>query len=615
MLTGDWFVVPFCVGTGLMAVGLVWKYIRWIRSFDRRQHLSVRRNILSWKFLPVLWESFREGLLHIRISRKNLLLGYMHRSLAFGWFLLIVVGAFQAFHSYGGSHPFHYAIFYNYYEPRTLKPGAQSAVIANLMDGLLLYVFTGLFLAVFKRIWSRPLGMKRTTKHSLIDRITKASLWMIFPMRLLAESVTCARFGNGGFLVRWVAGGIRTIAWNGGPQWDTAVLGGVEYGCWLGYSLCVGIFLTLMPFTRYMHIFTEVILIYFRTLGVKEGERMTGYTMMELSACSRCGICIDNCPINKELQITDTQGVYLLKALRNKEIFRSASEISEHCMMCNRCMEDCPVNIDLEKIRHQVRVEDKRGIDTSGNYGYIQNIRPFNAEGRVAFFGGCMSKLTPGIVESMLRIFEAAGVPYWYMDKSQNVCCGRPLYQQGLVRQAMDLRNKNAAMISQSGAVLLVTSCPICYQSFTKEYNLSIPVMHHTEYIHRLIQQGRLRPECEETLRVAYHDPCELGRGCGIYDAPREVLGSVATLCATASEREKSLCCGFNLGNTVATTDQQGLIRDAAYRNLAEVRPDVIATACPMCKKAFMHGPQGLPVKDVAELVCDALNVQKRNTL
>lgn len=587
------FVIPFCAGV-LVLLGIsVWKYWRWIRSFDKLQRAIIRKNIWSWRFLPAIWEAFREGLLHWRITKKNLLLGYMHRSLAFGWFLLIVVGAVQARLAYPDGHPFWMAIFYNYFEPECHPVDfPRAAFFANLMDGLLLYVLSGLMLAMFKKVWSRPLGMKRTTRHTLMDRVTKLALWSIFPLRLLSEAVTAGINGNGGFLVTWLGGVFDSIG-IANPAF--------EYTCWMLYSVALGTFFSLMPFSRYMHIFTEVFLIYFRQLGVHDSNKKTGYTMFELSACSRCGICIDGCPLNRELGITNVQGVYMLQSIRNLELQRNAEPIAENCLMCDRCVADCPVNLDLSVIRRQVRIKNKAAIDTKQGYSYLNDVQPFNAIGRIVYFGGCMSHLTPDITRSMETIFEAVGQKYWYMDKDQTICCGRPLLQQGFERQAFELRRKNTEMIVNSKATMLITSCPICYQSFKKEYHLSIPVMHHTEYIDMLVKSGRLKLR-KDDRRVSYHDPCELGRGCGIYDEPRNVLRATTTLLKTDQEREKSLCCGFNLGNPLLDLEQQTRIRDAARDNLLAPHPDTIATACPMCKKAFTHA-DNIPVKDIAEIV------------
>jgi len=453
-------------------------------------------------------------------------------------------------------------------------------------------VLSGLLLAMFKKVWSRPMGMKRTTRHTMMDRAAKMALWCIFPFRLLSEGVTSALYGNGGFLVAAFGRLLNTMGL-ADPVF--------EYTCWMLYSLSLGLFFSLMPFSRYMHIFTEIFLIYFRQLGVRDCDKKTGYTMFELSACSRCGICIDACPLNKELNITNVQGVYMLQTVRNLELQRFAEPIAENCLMCDRCVADCPVNIDLSKVRRQVRIRNKAGIDTKEGYGYLKNVQPFNAIGRVVYFGGCMSHLTPGIGKAMETIFNAVGQLYWYMDKEQSICCGRPLLQQGFEQQATELRRKNTDLIIGSKATMLITSCPICYQSFKKEYNLSIPVMHHTEYLDMLIKSGKLTLR-KDDRKVSYHDPCELGRGCGIYDAPRNVLKATTTLLKTPNEREKSLCCGFNLGNPLLDLEQQTKIRNAARDNLMSVHPDTMVTACPMCKKAFTHADD-VPVMDIAEIV------------
>ena len=148
---------------------------------------------------------------------------------------------------------------------------------------------------------------------------------------------------------------------------------------------------------------------------------------------------------------------------------------------------------------------------------------------------------------------------------------------------------------------MLVTSCPICYQTFKKDYKLKIPVLHHTEYIARLIQDGKIKVR-KDDLKTVYHDPCELGRGCGIYKEPRQILKATTHLVKAKQEKEDSLCCGINLGDTVIDIEQQKVIRDAAVANLLYKKPDLIATACPMCKKAFCNSTN-LQVKDIAEIV------------
>lgn len=585
------FVLPFVLGAYALFAVCIYKFVRWIRQFDRFQRAVIRKNIFTRKFLPAVWEMFKECLLHLRITKKNWRLGYMHRSIAFGWFLLIVVGAIES--RIGTPKNFHFwvAIFYRYFHQT--PPETQTALIfTHIMDALLLYVLSGVTLAWVKKIHSRFLGMHRATKHTLMDNTIRISLWCIFPLRLLSESVSACLYHNGGFLTQTI-----------GDLFSPSVAQFLELPFWTLYSVALCLFFVLMPFSRYMHIFTEIFLIYFRKLGVKERVKMTGYTKIELSACSRCGMCIDRCPLYKDLGIMEVQSVYLLRNLRNLEHHKDIVEAGKNCLMCNQCAEDCPVDIDLMSIRRISR--DKGELDTDGNYQYLHKVKAFNAIGRVAYFGGCMSQLTPAIGSSMERIFQAVGQKYWYMDRDRSICCGRPLAQQGFNKQAAELRRKNTELIHSSGATALITSCPICYNAFKNEYQLSIPVYHHTEYLNHLLQTGKLKVN-KSGLKVTYHDPCELGRGCGIYDEPRNVLQAVAILMGTENDRENSLCCGMNLGNTVITLEQQTIIRDKALDNLMAPDPDVVVTACPMCKRAFQHGGTSVQVMDIAEVVANS---------
>jgi Fe-S oxidoreductase len=206
----------------------------------------------------------------------------------------------------------------------------------------------------------------------------------------------------------------------------------------------------------------------------------------------------------------------------------------------------------------------------------------------------------------MKTIFDAAGVKYWHLDGERAICCGRPLMQQGFNKQAADLRRKITELIASCNATALVTSCPICYHTFKHEYKLTIPVYHHTEFIDKLIKSGKLSVKQSDST-FTFHDPCDLGRGSGIYRQPREVLKAVGRLKKISAEKENSLCCGMNLGNTVLSLEQQTKLRDKSLAVLTEPNPDVVVTACPMCKKAFRHGTEA-NVKDIAEVVAERLN-------
>jgi len=221
----------------------------------------------------------------------------------------------------------------------------------------------------------------------------------------------------------------------------------------------------------------------------------------------------------------------------------------------------------------------------------------------IIYFAGCMSHLTPSIILSMKEIFAQAGISYWFMDEEKGLCCGRPLRQQGYLQQSKELVLKNTQLIRSSGAKMLVTSCPICYHSFKDEYSLDIPVMHHSEYLEMLMNEHKL-DLTHSDLEMVYHDPCELGRNCGMYDSPRHILNKIGNLTPVESEKGKSLCCGGSLSNMAIEYDVQLKIRNNTLEVLTASQPEVLVTACPLCKKTFGQNDK-TKVKDIAEIVAE----------
>jgi Fe-S oxidoreductase len=221
-----------------------------------------------------------------------------------------------------------------------------------------------------------------------------------------------------------------------------------------------------------------------------------------------------------------------------------------------------------------------------------------------------MTLLSPKILLAMERIFAAAGEDVWWADRDGGVCCGRPQKLSGEVDAAREMMRLNETLFRAHGITTLVTSCPICLRVFREDYSLDgIEVLHHSEYFARLLAAGRiaLRPGDE---RLTWHDPCELGRGCGIYDAPREVLRAVGTLTEPAETRENALCCGSSIAGTAITGAAQNSMGLAVGRALASTGAGTIVTGGPLCKKSLARtlvrtaaGTTPVSVMDLAEIV------------
>lgn len=607
----DPFVIPFNIGLYFILIYVVFRSVIWFRELSRPDKLRLQRGFFGTAFAQSLKEIFMESLIHRKILKTNFRLGYMHMSLAFGWFLLIFLGTLEA-DIFGEKHlnaPYK-AIFFRFFNPEHGRMGFE-AVYGFLMDLILAFILSGLLLAITKRIYSGIVGMKRTTKLKTTDRIALISLWLIFPSRLLAESLTSGAYNTGSFLTGTLGSLLASFL----PVQQLA------YPFWWLYSISLGTFFVLLPITRYMHIPTELFLIFMRNSGIRTGDKTGTFSEVEIHSCSSCGICIDACQLSFSAGITNIQSAYLLKGIRNND---DVSDIAGNCLMCGRCDVKCPVGIELSPIRMiQRRVSENENSFRNIYKGYFRTRempRPNNNPGTPAFnfltennpvetdvlyFAGCMTHLTPAIKSSMVKILNASGLNYEFIDEKGGACCGRPLMLAGKDKEARELINFNSQMIWKSGAHTLVTSCPICYKVFKESYHLDVEVLHHTQFIKHLIAERSLKLRFTRK-EVVYHSPCDLGRGSGVYDEPKEILAHVAMLQTGKFENADSLCCGGSLGNMKLGSQKKKQIARYAAAELTRGKPEILATACPLCKKTF-SSVTDTRVADISEVVAEAI--------
>jgi len=586
----DPFTLPFTIGLYFIFTFLIITYTTWIFRLSKADLLKIRKGIFTGKTFLATKEIFLESLLHRKVFKVNPVLGYMHMSLALGWFLLIVFGKIGTLSfTQDFFNPLHYAIFFKFFQPHD-PSFYYSRTYCFLMDSFLLFILTGLLLAIIKRFKSKIFGLRKTTKTRLGDKLALSALWLIFPLRLLAESFTSGAYHSGHFLT----GNLGNF-FAGFLPLDKLI-----YPAWWAYSLSLGIFFVALPFSRYMHIPTEMFLIFLRNYGIRSGDEISSFSKAEILSCPRCGICIDKCQLTVSCS-DKVQPVYFLQALRNNEL---TPELAMNCLQCGRCEEFCPVGIDIKKLR---LIPRKSLTSDNADFGYLPFTESIQAE--VVVFAGCMTHLTPGIKQAMKKILDQSGINYWFMDEDGGVCCGRPLILAGESKSAKQLIDYNRKAILTSGAKTLVTSCPICLKVFKKEYNLNIEILHHSEFILRLAEEGKITLT-NQPLTISYHDPCELGRGSGIYDKPRLLLQKSGTLINTAPSKEQAMCCGNSLGSFQLSGKQAELIMEDALETLMNGSPDILATSCPLCKKTFSKSPK-IVVKDIAEITADTLCMQE----
>lgn len=645
------FVIPFVVGICFMLIWLTVGLIRLLAKIPADDRRRFWKSLITPKIaLKNIKDLFCDCLFHTKIWKRKPLLGYMHSSIAFGWFMLIVLGhievaLFVPKHLAWTDGGLFYPIFYRFFV--WINPGhvtLRGWFFFFLMDFFLLYVLTGVGMAIFKRFRSIVLGMRHTTKPSLADRVALYSLWMIFPLRLLAESFT-ADLSGGSFL---------TVPVNHLWHW---IFGDKLFfmPVWWAYSICLGLFFAAMPFSRYMHILTEVLWILLRNAGIQPRHPRKGVAEAEIYACSSCGLCLDACPMNVQKKNLKYSSVYFIRFLRRHNE-KKINAIADKCLMCDKCHALCPVGVDAPALRRAQRATVNNSLPYDYSYlmegslgsksssvstcvaanacsitaGSVASTRTANAHAsltdpspsltepvevttniqktsedwKVMYFAGCMTHLTPRIIKSVEKVFKSAGVNYTFADRDGGICCGRPLMLAGKTNAAYETISANRKMILGSGCRTLVLSCPICYKIFKDEYALDgVEVLHYTQFIKRLVDEGKLKLTAGDE-RIVYHDPCELGRGCGVYKEPREVLAQAGTLVKATKEGDESICCGGSLGSLTLDTRDRAKITESSVANLLANNPQTIVTACPLCLKTFSESvPETVKVQDFAETV------------
>jgi len=645
------FVIPFVVGISFMLIWLTVGLIRLLAKIPADDRRRFWKSLITPKIaLKNIKDLFCDCLFHTKIWKRKPLLGYMHSSIAFGWFMLIVLGhievaLFVPKHLAWTDGGLFYPIFYRFFV--WINPGhvtLRGWFFFFLMDFFLLYVLTGVGMAIFKRFRSIVLGMRHTTKPSLADRVALYSLWMIFPLRLLAESFT-ADLSGGSFL---------TVPVNHLWHW---IFGDKLFfmPVWWAYSICLGLFFAAMPFSRYMHILTEVLWILLRNAGIQPRHPRKGVAEAEIYACSSCGLCLDACPMNVQKKNLKYSSVYFIRFLRRHNE-KKINAIADKCLMCDKCHALCPVGVDAPALRRAQRATVNNSLPY--DYSYLMegslgsnsssvstcvaanacsitagsvastrtatahasltdpspsltepvevttNIQKTSEDWKVMYFAGCMTHLTPRIIKSVEKVFKSAGVNYTFADRDGGICCGRPLMLAGKTNAAYETISANRRMILGSGCRTLVLSCPICYKIFKDEYALEgVEVLHYTQFIKRLVDEGKLKLTAGDE-RIVYHDPCELGRGCGVYKEPREVLAQAGTLVKATKEGDESICCGGSLGSLTLDSRDRAKITESSVANLLTNNPQTIVTACPLCLKTFSESvPETVKVQDFAETV------------
>ena len=366
-------------------------------------------------------------------------------------------------------------------------------------------------------------------------------------------------------------------------------------------------------------------------------------------ACYDCGKCTATCPIARAGGDYSPRRHVLatnLGALDDSGLDGSLAS----CLTCSLCDKRCPVQVDYTNLVRMLRERAHRdGAETECPHGgALQSLMRMMArggtkqnrlewldgdlktnteKGHVFYWTGCAMYYDAFFTSLGLKTLDGSRAAVRLMNylgftpvvSPEERCCGHDLLWNGDRENFERLARHNVKLVAESGAEMLVTSCAECLRTWRVDYapffeGKPPKILHVTEFIS--LHRGELAFHANGTRRVAYQDPCRLGRHLGVYDPPREALRAIpgVELVEMRRSREGAICCA---GGTWSNCDR--FAKKIQVERLREARAtgaEVLATACPKCQIHFrcamkdpnLGGDIAIEMRDIAQLVVDSLS-------
>lgn len=239
---------------------------------------------------------------------------------------------------------------------------------------------------------------------------------------------------------------------------------------------------------------------------------------------------------------------------------------------------------------------------------------PKKAE-NILFMGCTEPYREPEILQDLVEILDAANVDYAILHPEE-WCCGSVALRSGHGKLAMELAVHNMNAFKEAGARRIITHCSGCYRTMKIDYPLieggfDLEVLHVTEFIKKLLEEGKLKLTKSINETVTYHDPCHLGRHTGIYDAPRDILKQIGLkLAEMPRNKDSAWCCGAGGGVKSAFPELAVDIAKERIEEANSIGVNTLVTACPFCVRNLKDAASELGDKEFE--VLDLLQILKR---
>ena len=401
--------------------------------------------------------------------------------------------------------------------------------------------------------------------------------------------------------------------------------------------------------------------------GVGTVEQFSWKDLLDSLTCTECGRCQDLCPAYRTGKPLNPRRIlHDIKAnlLRNGAVLKKKGsrvlplidaeqgvgscpvDALWSCTTCGACVSVCPVLIEqMPKIikmrRHLVQekaefpeellnlfesMEQRSnpwGIAPAdrGKWSSLLGDRTFTAgKTEYLFFVGCAGAFDTRVKQvsvAVATIMDWVGLS-WGMLGKEELCCGDSLRRLGNEFVFDKIARENVELLIDKGVSKIVTACPHCFSTLKndyRQYGVELEVLHHSELIEKLIDEGRLKlPKTVSQGNLLFHDSCYLGRHNDIYEAPRKLIKTATGFAPDEFERNRadSFCCGAGGGRmwleeVLGTRINQDRVKEALQQ-----KPDTLCVSCPYCMTMMEDGlkdlnADGVTVMDVAEVVAETL--------
>lgn len=447
-------------------------------------------------------------------------------------------------------------------------------------------------------------------------------------------------------------------------------LQGVHFTLWLVHGAAALIFIALIPFTFFGHMFKAPVNIYWRkltpkgriekiedieeqeTFGVSDFKQFNWKQRLDFDACTECGRCSEVCPALLSGAPLDPKSMVMIlkKELREPSGKQLVGEVISKesiwsCTTCGACVQACPARLDLptaivdmrrhlaleegefpagfaKALQNTQNVGNPWGMDPADRLNWAKGLDvPVAKEGQPVdflYWVGCSAsydRRAQKIARAMVKILRAAGVSFAVMREER--CHGDFARRSGEEYTYQLAAQENIENLRKYSFKRILAHCPHCFNTLKNEYPQfeggKFEVVSHTKLIFELIESGRIKPRLKQAEKLVFHDPCYMARYNDSVGTPRKIFDSIEGISRVESLKrgKTAMCCGAGGGQMwmESSTKKINFIRLTDLRKSAST----VAVACPHCLTMFESAMSddkvlsGMDIEELAEIVAKGL--------